>query len=196
MPERDFLGGIEAALSGGVRSIQLREKDLAPSELLPLAREVKKLTRKYGAHLLINDRVDVADMVGADGVHLTEASLPAHEVKKHYPHLLLGVSTHSLDKARRAQEEGADFVTFSPVFDTVSKREYGPPQGLDKLREVTREINIPVLALGGIQEDRVSAVLHHGAFGIALISGIWKSSHIENESVKYMHHFQQESSHD
>lgn len=196
VPEKDFFSGIEAALSGGVRAIQLREKDLAPSQLLPLAREVKMLTRKYDAQLFINDRVDVAVMSGAEGVHLTEASLPVFEVRKHYPQLLLGVSTHSLDKARRAEEEGADFITFSPIFDTVSKREYGPPQGLEKLREVTQDVRIPVLALGGIREENVPAVLEHGAFGIALISGIWKSSHIENESVKYMQYFQQESSHE
>ena len=102
------------------------------------------------------------------------------------PHLLVGVSSHSLAGARQAEKDGADFVTFSPIFETPSKRAYGPPQGLDKLGEVCKAVNIPVLALGGINLERIPAVQEQGAHGVALIRGIWDSSDIEQTSSQYM----------
>ncbi|MBT5469719.1 MAG: thiamine phosphate synthase, partial [Nitrospina sp.] len=175
LPEGKFLDGVESALKGGVRAIQLREKDLSPAETLNLAREVRRLTKKYQARLFVNDRVDIALMAEADGVHLTESSVSVEEVKSRFPQLLVGVSTHSLESAKRAEVGGADFVTFSPIFDTPSKRGYGTPQGLDLLKEVTEEVQIPVLALGGIKRQNVASVQEAGAYGIALISGIWKA---------------------
>jgi thiamine-phosphate pyrophosphorylase len=113
---------VEGALRGGARAFQLREKDLSPRELYPLALEMRQLTQTYGAHLLINDRVDVALAVGADGVHLTTTSLPV-AVARHLlgPGRLIGVSTHSTPEAQNAADAGADFVVFGPVFYTPSK---------------------------------------------------------------------------
>jgi len=187
--ERDFLPSLELALKGGVKALQLREKDLSFGELFELAQKVKLLTAKYGAKLFINGRADVAHKVGAEGVHLTEASVPVEEVRKHFPGLLIGVSTHSLASARKAEAGGADFITFSPIFETPSKQEFGPPQGLERLREVCGEIKIPVLALGGISKDRVIPVLDQGAFGVALISGIWNGADIKQESFEYTKFF-------
>jgi len=189
LPGERFLMGIEAALRGGVRSLQLREKDLSPAELLSLARQVKTITRRYGAKLFVNDRADIAEMAGAEGVHLTKTSVPVAAVKKLFPRLLAGVSTHSLESAQKAEAEGADFITFSPIFDTPSKRQYGPPQGLDRLREVTGKTGIPVLALGGIKADTIRPVLAQGACGVALISDIWNSDDIEKTSYQYLRHF-------
>ncbi len=180
-----FLLKVEAVLKAGIRSFQLREKDLASRDLLELARKVKGLTHKYGTRLFINDRIDIAHMVSAEGVHLTESSVGAREVKNHFPKLLVGVSTHSLDRAKEAEEEGADFVTFSPIYETASKKEYGPPQGLESLEEVAEALNIPVLALGGIKIGRVPEVLKAGASGVALISDIWNSSNIEHTILEY-----------
>ena len=187
--ENEFLNAVEAALAGGVKALQLREKDLAAAEFLELAQKMRSLTAKYQARLFINSRADVAKTVGADGVHLTEASAPAGEVRKNFPGLLVGVSTHSLEKAKQAETEGADFITFGPVFDTPSKKEYGPPQGLDRLREVTGNVNLPVLALGGVKLENLDSVLDHGAFGAALISGIWSSSNINKETDSYLEIF-------
>lgn len=189
LPGKQFLMEIEAALRGGVRSLQLREKDLSPAELLALARQVKTITQRYGAKLFINDRADIAEQAGAEGVHLTETSISVAAVKKRFPHLLAGVSTHFLESAQKAEAEGADFITFSPIFDTPSKRQYGPPQGLDRLREVTGKIGIPVLALGGIKADTIRSVLAQGAYGVALISDIWNSDDIEKTSYQYLQHF-------
>ncbi len=188
-PEDRFLDSLEAALQGGVRDLQLREKDLPLKDLHSLAVVLRQMTERYGARLYINDRVDIALMVGADGVHLPEKGMPANEVKACYPHLLVGVSTHSLKGAKQAQKDGADFITFSPIFETPSKKEYGPPQGLDQLRTVCKEVNLPVLGLGGISKDRVSTVLKQGAFGVALISGIWNGPDIKQESFEYMQFF-------
>ena len=185
-----FLSAVESALKGGIRALQLREKDLGHLALPVLARQVKTLTQKYNASLIINGQAEVAHAVGAEGVHLPEscaASVP--EIRKKFPRLLIGVSTHSLEKAREVEVLGADFVTFSPIYDTQSKKEYGPPQGLEKLREVVQTVNIPVLALGGITRDRVTPVLQTGAFGVALISGIWSSGNIEKSVFEYIQYF-------
>lgn len=193
-PPNRQLEVVEAALQGGIRDLQLREKQLPLADLFSLAMVLRQLTEKYGARLYINGRLDIALMVDADGVHLPEDGLPPNEVKARYPHLLVGVSTHSLASARQAEKDGADFVTFSPIFETPSKQEYGPPQGLNNLREVCEAVNIPVLALGGINLERIQTVQEHGAHGVALIRGIWNSSNIEQTSFKYIEALKGEAS--
>jgi len=184
-----FLSAAEEALQGGVRALQIREKDLNPNDLLALALEVKPLVQRYHAKLFINDRADIAVMAGADGVHLTETSIQAREVKNSFPDLIVGVSTHSIEGARRAETQGADFITFSPIYETPSKANYGPPQGLDLLRQATQAVRLPVLALGGITLHRVPECLEQGAFGVAVISGIWDSTHIKQQSSEYTQNF-------
>ena len=184
-----FLGAVEEALQGGVCALQIREKDLNPNDLLALALEIKPLIQHYHAKLFINDRADIAVMAGADGVHLTEPSIQASEVKNSFPDLIVGVSTHSIEGARLADTQGADFITFSPIYATPSKANYGPPQGLDLLRQVTQAVHLPVLALGGITPHRVPECLEHGAFGVAVISGIWDSTHIKQQSSEYTQNF-------
>ena len=184
-----FLGALEEALQGGVRSLQLREKNMGPKDLLSLALEVKPLMQRYDAKLFINDRADIAVMAGADGVHLTEASVQASEIKNNFPDLIIGVSTHSLEGARLAETQGADFITFSPIYETPSKTSYSQPQGLDSLRQVTQSVRLPVLALGGITLHRVPECLEHGAFGVAVISDIWDSTNIKQHSSEYTQNF-------
>ena len=184
-----FLSAVEEALQGGVRALQIREKDLNPNDLLALALEVKPLVQRYHAKLFINDRADIAVMAGADGVHLTETSIQAREVKNSFPDLIVGVSTHSIEGARRAETQGADFITFGPIYETPSKANYGPPQGLDLLRQATQTVRLPVLALGGITLHRVPECLEQGAFGVAVISGIWDSTHIKQQSSEYTQNF-------
>ena len=187
--EEGFLGAVEAALMGGVKTIQLREKDLSDYELVELGKKLRLLTSNYGARLFINSRADIAKQTGANGVHLTETSVHANEVKRNFPDLIVGVSTHSLEGAHLAEKQGADFITFSPIYETPSKASYGLPQGLDSLREVTQAVRLPVLGLGGIKLHRVAECLEQGAFGVALISDIWNSSHIKQHSFEYMQNF-------
>jgi len=122
--------------------------------------------------LLVNDRFDIARAAGAHGVHLTSRSLPANVIRRICDKdFLIGVSTHSLEEALQARADGVDFVLFGPVFETESKRAYGAPQGLDKLREVTNALpGFPVMAIGGINLQNAAECLHAGASGIAAIS--------------------------
>ncbi len=169
----DLLRAVERALAGGVRAVQLREKDLGAGELLELAREMRVLTARRGAKLLINDRVDVALASGADGVHLGESSIPPEEARRLLgPGRLIGVSTHSEEQLAAAQAAGADFAVFGPVYYTPSKAAFGPPLGVDALRKACASARIPVFALGGVGARDIDEVVKAGADGIAMISAI------------------------
>lgn len=169
----DLLATIEQALIGGVRMVQLREKDLTAAELWPIAQQLRALTLRFTAKLFINDRIDLALACGADGVHLGGHSLPVSEVRKLVgPDRMIAVSTHSQADISQATSQGADFLTFGPVFHTPSKAAYGPPQGLGQLQQACEQTRLPILALGGLKTEHVSTVLSHGASGIALISAI------------------------
>lgn len=163
---------IEAAVSARIPLLQIREKELSTRALYELVCRAVEITRGSSTRLLVNDRFDVALAAGADGVHLTSVSLPARVVSEVCgADFLIGVSTHSLEEAHRARDEGADFVVFGPVFETESKRAFGPPQGLEKLQRVTSELrDFPVLAIGGITLDNVEECLDAGASGFAGIS--------------------------
>ena len=167
----DILRLIEAAVDAGVPVFQIREKWLCGRVLYELVTRAVKITRGSDTRLLVNDRSDIARAAGADGVHLTGRSLPADVVRKICgPEFLIGVSTHSSEEAHAARARGADFVVFGPVFATESKREFGEPQGLKKLQEITSELHgFPVVAIGGITLDNVSACFDAGASGVAAI---------------------------
>ena len=162
---------VQAALDGGVRAVQLREKDLEGRELYALAERLRALTRRYQARLLVNDRLDVALAVEADGVHLGQNSFAVEDARRLLgAEKLIGVSTHSQHEIAAAQE--ADFLVFGPVYYTPSKAAYGEPQGLDRLRAAVAHSAVPVFAIGGIKTERVAEVLETGAHGIAMISAI------------------------
>jgi thiamine-phosphate diphosphorylase len=151
--------------------VQLREKDLAAADLAALARRLRALAPD--ALLIVNDRVDVALAVGADGVQRTSVSLPVEDIRAIAgSRLLIGASVHSLADAVEAEASGADWVVFGPVYDTASKRGYGPPQGLGALEHVAAAVRIPVIAIGGITPERVEDVCAAGATGVAVISAI------------------------
>ncbi|ABB33153.1 thiamine-phosphate pyrophosphorylase [Geobacter metallireducens RCH3] len=170
---RDLPAVVEEALAGGVRAVQLREKDLSSRELLELARVMRELTGRYGAKLIINDRVDIALATDADGVHLGEASIPADAARRILgAHRLIGVSCHNREGALAAEKSGADFITFGPVYPTPSKAAYGAPVGVERLAEAAALLTIPVFALGGIKGDNIPEVLATGAAGVALISAV------------------------
>lgn len=164
---------VAAAARGGAGMIQLREKDLTARELYDLGARLQHLLMPHGIPLLVNDRLDVALALDAAGVHLAGHSLsPAQARRVLGPDKLIGVSTHSLDDARQAMGEGVDFIVFGPVFDTPSKRQYGAPQGLQRLAEVVAQTTCPVIAIGGIDPDNLSQVLHTGAHGVAMIRAV------------------------
>ncbi|MBP1751288.1 MAG: thiamine-phosphate diphosphorylase [Geobacteraceae bacterium] len=169
----NFLEAIEKALVGGVRAVQLREKDLSSRSLYDTALAVRSLTSLYGAKLLINDRVDIALAADADGVHLGGESMPVSAARKILGSgKLIGASCHDRSNALSAEKEGADFITFSPVYYTPSKAPYGEPVGIAALADAARLLHIPVFALGGIKRENVREVIAAGAQGIALISAV------------------------
>lgn len=176
---------VRLALEGGVRSVQLREKDLPVRELLALSQEMRTLTNEFGARLFINDRVDVAVAVNADGVHLGHTSMPVEAVRRVVgSNMLIGVSTHNLAEAKAAEAGGADFITFGPIFETPSKAELGHPVGVAVLKDINSEIDIPFYALGGIKSGNLRQVLYAGASGVAMISAILAAEDIKKASSK------------
>jgi thiamine-phosphate pyrophosphorylase len=153
---------------------------MTPLATFRLASELKLLLDEFGTALLINDRADIAMAVGARGVHLPEVGIPVEGVRRCLPPgTLVGVSTHSRDGAMRAQESGADFITFGPVFFTPSKAPYGEPLGLLALEEVAQDIRLPIFAIGGVTPGRVKDCLATGASGVAVISAILAAEKVD-----------------
>ncbi len=185
--EDELLAKIEAALKGGVRLIQLREKSLKGGELLRLAKKFRALTKDYGARLLINDRVDIALAAGACGVHLTASSFSPTEARKLLGRSkLIALSAHSPEQARTAQTDGADFITLGPVFFTPSKAAYGEPLGLAGFKEITNLLDLPVYALGGVKKDNIKETLDAGAAGVSMISAILSANDITKTTRKIL----------
>ena len=166
---RRLLALVRAAVEARVTLVQLREKELTGRVLYELAAAAADLARGSATSVLVNDRADIARAAGCDGVHLTTTSLDAPAVRRAFgEEFLIGVSAHTPDEAGAACAGGADFAVFGPVFDTPSKRAYGPPVGLEALAEAARELSrFPLVALGGVGVDKVEDVLRAGAAGVA-----------------------------
>jgi len=170
---RDLVQVVEDALRGGVRAVQLRERGVTDRELVSLGRLLRGLTQQHGAALLVNDRIDVAAAIRADGVHLPARSFAAAEARAILgSHSLIGVSTHSPAEVEAAAETGADFAVFGPVFETPSKRRFGAPLGLPALEEAAHAAAIPVLAIGGLNPSRTPEAIRAGAAGVAVIRSV------------------------
>jgi len=177
---------VRLALEGGVRAVQLREKDLPVRDLLSLAQELRAVTREFGAKLFINDRVDVAMGVGADGVHLGGMSMPPEAVRKVVgKDMLIGVSTHSLEEAIAARAGGADLITFGPIFQTPAKVKYGPPLGAKAIRAIKNEVPVPLFAIGGINSGNMLQAMSAGADGVAMISAIMAAEDVRKTAAAY-----------
>jgi thiamine-phosphate pyrophosphorylase len=166
-----LLPRIYEAVAAGVELIQIREKDLPIRELLALAAAAIHRARGTNTRIVVNDRLDAALALGAAGVHLGTQSPPPESVRGCVPEdFLVGVSCHSVDDAVKAEAAGADYVLLGPIFPTPTKLQYGPPLGLQTLQDATARVGIPILALGGINVERVKACVEAGAAGIAGIS--------------------------
>lgn len=157
--------------------IQIREKDLDSRELLRFVEAVQRLAHPFRIPCLINDRVDLVLATRASGVHLRADSMPTKEARKCLgPGYLIGKSVHSAEEALQSEQEGADFVVLGPVYETPSKRQYGPPLGIDVIREAGRHCTIPVYAIGGLTPARVEHVMAAGAAGVAVVSSIFQAA--------------------
>jgi thiamine-phosphate pyrophosphorylase len=180
-PAARILQNIRVVLAAGVDWVQVREKDLPAGQLLELARRIVQLTKEgppatgQPAQIIINDRLDVALAAGANGVHLGRESAPAREVVRwcragNAPDgFVIGVSCHSVEEAREAEDAEADYIFFGPIFETPSKQGLGAPQGLEMLAEVCRAVRIPVIAIGGLDHDNAASCIRAGTAGVAAI---------------------------
>ena len=164
----EVLAGVLAA---GVRIVQLREKDLADRALYELALEFRRRTEAAGSLLIIDDRVDIALAVGADGVHLGQTDLPVSAARRIAPDLFIGASSHSLEEALAAQEAGASYVNLGPIFPTATKPN-AVPLGPEAISRITRYLKIPWSTMGGINQGNIAQVVAQGARHPAVMSAV------------------------
>jgi thiamine-phosphate pyrophosphorylase len=185
-PQRHYLEVIEEALQGGADIVQLREKNKTKQELLKMAKELKSLTTKYGVPFIVNDHIDIALAVDAEGIHLGQDDLPLAEARKIMgPEKIIGISTHALQEAIEAEKNGADYIGVGPVFETKSKVDVVDPVGLDYVREVASNTTIPFVAIGGIKLHNLESVLTAGAKRICVISAIVGAEEVKRSTEEF-----------
>ena len=170
---RNTVEVVKAAVSGGVTCIQLREKDCSTLEFIEQARAIKSFIGTREIPLIINDRLDVALAVGADGVHLGQSDMPLEIAQKIAgPSMLIGISAESVQDAIEAENGGADYLGVSPIYATPTKTDTAPPLGLPGLREIKKRVNIPLVGIGGLNNSNAAEVIRNGADGVAVVSAI------------------------
>ncbi len=163
---------IQAALAGGVRLIQLREKNLPESEFLELAHKARDITQKAGALLIINDNLKIALAVKADGVHLGQDDTPIQEARQNAPDLIIGASSHNIEETVKAEKDGASYVNIGPVFATKTKEWTEEFLGLEGIRTISEYLSIPFTVMGGIKKEHIPELISAGARTIALVTAV------------------------
>ncbi len=181
---RGHLDVAQAALDGGCRFLQLRDKGLSSRALLELGRQIRQLCREYQAVFVVNDRLDIALAAEADGVHLGQDDLPIAEARRLLgPEAIIGASANTVEAARRAEAEGASYLGVGPVYATASKEDAGTAIGLSPIANIKASVGLPALAIGGINRDNVSAVIGAGADGVAVISAVSEAEDMVKATV-------------
>jgi thiamine-phosphate pyrophosphorylase len=168
-----------AAMRAGVRWVQYREKERSRKDIYRHAVKLRRITADYGATFIVNDHADIALAVDADGVHLGQDDLPLKEARKVMGERIIGISTHSLKEAKDAAAQGADYIGFGPLFPTKTK-DAGEPRGVEMLKQVRREVPLPVAAIGGISVENLRSVLDAGADAVAVASAVLSGDISEN----------------
>src|SRR3989339_1168728 len=172
LSRKPALETLEDVIQGGADAVQLREKTMSDSEFLALAKEFRRITSQSKTLFIVNDRAEIAKKVDADGLHIGQSDLNIHSGRKIIGYdRILGVSTHNIVQARKAQQEGADYISVGPIFPTPTK-DYEPPVGLDYLKEVKREITMPFVAIGAINLENLNEILLAGGLRVAICSAI------------------------
>lgn len=175
---------VERALKGGVTCVQLREKDLPENEFLKEAIEIRELCRKYSVPFIINDNIDIAVKCNADGVHVGQSDMSARRVREIIGNkMILGVSAQTIEQAISAEKDGADYLGTGAVFSTSTKLNANRVS-FDTLKQITKSVNIPVIAIGGINEDNILSLKGSGICGVAVVSAIFASEDIEEASKR------------
>lgn len=184
--DRSFLKGrklkdvVEDSIKGGATLVQVREKDISTNEFYSVALEVKEVTDKYKVPLIINDRIDIAQAINADGVHLGQDDMPLTVARKILgSKKIIGISVGNVKEAKIAENDGADYIGIGTIFFTGSKKDIDTPIGIEGLKEIVDSISIPSVAIGGINKDNTPEIMKTGTNGIAVISAI-----LNNEDIK------------
>ncbi|MGQ0811388.1 MAG: thiamine phosphate synthase [Nitrospiraceae bacterium] len=181
---RPLVSVLRRAIGAGVASVQLRERDLDTHSLMSLVDKVMSIRHGHPTKVLINDRPDLTAVLKMSGVHLRANGFPIPVTRSILgSERFIGVSAHSAEEVVRAEADGADFVVLGPIYDTPSKRVYGPPLGLACLENICRRSRIPVFAIGGITASRARVVRQAGAFGVAVVSAILAAENIERATT-------------
>lgn len=171
-PGRDLIRVMEQAIVGGADIIQFRDKTGERRERLRKAQALRELTRRYDVPFIVNDDVELALEVDADGIHLGQADLSLEEARRQVGNRIIGISTHALEEALLAQKQGADYIGVGPIYATQTKADAADPVGLDYVRAVSQQITIPFVAIGGIKLGNVQEVIEAGATRVCAISEI------------------------
>ena len=176
---RTLYDDVEKALKGGVTLLQLREKNMSTDDFINSAKEIKSLCEKYNVPLIINDNVDVAKAVNADGVHIGQNDMPTHEARKILgKNKIIGVTAKTVEQAQKAEKDGADYLGSGAIFGTTTKGD-AKKRDMQTLKSITSSVNIPVVAIGGIDGDNVLQLKGTGIVGAAVVSGIFAQDDIE-----------------
>ena len=180
-PDLSFQALTQQLCAGGVRLLQLRANQHSTRDLLSLAKEVQQICQQHGCLLIINDRVDIARAVDADGVHVGQDDMPLAAARKVIGRgKIIGVSTHDPQQALAAVQAGADYIGFGPLFDTTTKTTGYTARGLDQLRQIRQLVSLPIIAIGGITTARAQPALEAGADAVAMISDIVLAPNIQH----------------
>jgi thiamine-phosphate diphosphorylase len=170
---------VELALQGGIRIIQLREKELTEKDFIRLSSEALKLTRAHKAFLIINDSVEVMRATGADGLHLGQGDMPLAEARKILGNdVVIGVSVKTVEEALQAEQDGADYVAVNGIFPTATKEDLGYLPGLEGVTKIGQATELPVIGIGGINLRNCCSVIDAGADGVAVVTAITMSDDI------------------
>lgn len=181
--EEKYLSALKECFDNGIKAFQLRQKELTVREIINLGEKIKKLVKNYkDIYFIVNDRIDIALALEANGVHLNKNSVPAYAVKEKCPELMVFYSSHSVDEALGVEKEGVDAVTFSPIFKT---KNMDFEQGTEPLKQLVNILQIPVFALGGINQNNIREIKKAGVNQIAIQSGILRQNDIAG-SVKFL----------
>lgn len=177
--DRGLLNGrseVDAArlcYEGGADVVQLRAKNVDGGELLAIAKEIQQIAEKHCKFFIVNDRVDVAILAGADGLHIGQSDIPVSEARRLCgDDMIIGVSVSTVDEALKAVQDGADYLGIGPVFGTKTKADAGDALGLDAIYDIRKAVDVPIVGIGGINKGNLLDVIHAGADGVAVVSAI------------------------
>lgn len=180
-PYYDVIESVKIALKAGVKIIQYREKQKNYPQLLETAQEIRKLTRQHNALFIVNDYLDLAIKVKADGIHLGQHDDNLEQIRKQHPELIIGRSTHNLQQAIEAEQQGTDYIGAGPIYATITHQNPDPVVGIALLKKIRETVKLPIVAIGGITTERVSEILSTGTTSMAILQGILTKKDIEQE---------------